>query len=215
MPIICRFFDRAGLVNRLSSRSLLLSVVGIPPQNADYGEAGGSELYLVLFCDMGRYELVPSSVPARDAPTLRRISLRAGARVREVRVLLSCYVGFSCRGEILRRGWFTPCRPEGGSGFPHREQHRRQLACHGDDRLLHARPLGDAQSPGLQWRHEADTPQERCGRLEQHGSHARITTLGDPADDVGLSRLPSAPGSRWMARAGASTTSSSNASGGL
>lgn len=67
---------------------MLLSVVGMPPQDADYGEAGGSNLYLVLFCDMGRYELIPSSVPARDATHPEgRIGLRAiwsydgGARV--------------------------------------------------------------------------------------------------------------------------------------
>ena len=88
MPIICRFCDRAGLVKYPASRSLLLSVVGMPPQDADYGEAGGSNLYLVLFCDMGRYELIPSSVPARDATHPEgRIGLRAirsydgGARV--------------------------------------------------------------------------------------------------------------------------------------
>ena len=42
------FCDRAGLVKYPASRSLLLSVVGVPPQDADYGEAGGSNLYLVL-----------------------------------------------------------------------------------------------------------------------------------------------------------------------
>ena len=36
------FCDRAGLVKRPSSRSLLLSVVGRPPQDADYGGSGGS-----------------------------------------------------------------------------------------------------------------------------------------------------------------------------
>lgn len=81
---------------------MLLSVVGMPPRDADYGEAGGSDLYLVLFCDMGRYELVPSSVPARDAPTRRWISVRVGSMFREARVLLSGYAGSSYWGKVLR-----------------------------------------------------------------------------------------------------------------
>ena len=48
--LACRFCDRAGLVKseRPTSRSLLLSVVGMPPQDADCGGREAPNLYLVL-----------------------------------------------------------------------------------------------------------------------------------------------------------------------
>ena len=83
-----RFCDRAGLVKYPASRSLLLSVVSMPPQDADYGEAGGSNLYLVLSAtwastSSSRPPSLLGTPPARRG----RIGLRAirsydgGARV--------------------------------------------------------------------------------------------------------------------------------------
>lgn len=63
------FCDRAGLVNgddSPTSRSILLSVVGTPPQDADCGGRDAPKLYLGLDRAMGKSELIPSVVPARD-----------------------------------------------------------------------------------------------------------------------------------------------------
>ena len=63
------FCDRAGLVNGddgPTSRSILLSVVGAPPQDADCGGRDAPKLYLGLNRAMGKSELIPSVVPARD-----------------------------------------------------------------------------------------------------------------------------------------------------
>ena len=63
------FYDRAVLVNGEdgpTSRSILLSVVGAPPQDADCGGRDAPKLYLGLSRAMGKSELIPSVVPARD-----------------------------------------------------------------------------------------------------------------------------------------------------
>ena len=63
------FCDRAGLVNGddgPTSRSILLFVVGAPPQDADCGGRDAPKLYLGLNRAMGKSELIPSVVPARD-----------------------------------------------------------------------------------------------------------------------------------------------------
>lgn len=69
MRTICHFCDRAGLVNGddgPTSRSILLFVVGAPPQDADCGGRDAPKLYLGLNRAMGKSELIPSVVPARD-----------------------------------------------------------------------------------------------------------------------------------------------------
>ncbi len=68
-PTTFRFCDRAGLVNgdvSPASRSMLLSVVGTPPQDADCGGRDAPKLYLGFNRAMGKCELIPSVVPARD-----------------------------------------------------------------------------------------------------------------------------------------------------
>jgi hypothetical protein len=64
-----RFCDRAGLVNGddgQTRRSTLLSVVGAPTQDADCGGRDAPKLYLGLNQAMGKSELIPSVVLARD-----------------------------------------------------------------------------------------------------------------------------------------------------
>lgn len=45
---------------------MLLSVVGTPPQDADCGGRDAPKLYLGFETAMGKSELIPSVVPARD-----------------------------------------------------------------------------------------------------------------------------------------------------
>ena len=59
MPTTCRFCDRAGLVKYPSSRSELLSVVGLPPQDANYGRAGGSKSLPRAFLRHGQMRAHP------------------------------------------------------------------------------------------------------------------------------------------------------------
>lgn len=73
MPTIFHFCDRAGLVNGddgPTSRSILLSVVGTPPQDANCGGRDAPILYLGFKTAMGKSELIPSVVPARDVTPL-------------------------------------------------------------------------------------------------------------------------------------------------
>ena len=77
--------DRAGSVSRNdgpTSRSLLLSVVGAPPQDADCGGRDAPKLYLGFSRAMGKSELIPSVVPARDVTPSPRGAGSRGWRAR-------------------------------------------------------------------------------------------------------------------------------------
>ena len=97
------FCDRAGLVKYPASRSLLLSVVGMPPQDADYGEAGGSNLYLVLsatWADTSSSR--PPSLLGTPPTHKGRIGYTQFAPKGAVRAAMSCCAVYSCCGEVLR-----------------------------------------------------------------------------------------------------------------
>lgn len=81
---------------------MLLSVVGAPPQDADCGGRDAPKLYLGFSQAMGRSELIPSVVPARDVTPLRN--------------------GHGIPMTICRRSrWCT--------GFDHRRHHATAKSC--------------------------------------------------------------------------------------
>ena len=82
-------------------------------------------------------------------------------------------------------------KAELGAVNPHAMQDHRKLARDRDNRVHHARPLGNPQSPGLDSRPLARADQQARGSLAQRPAHLPVALLGDPPFAVDCAGLPS------------------------